>query len=455
MGKIEGLNGGQEAAVRLALDGRNVFLSGGAGTGKSYATRKVCEFLRAAGKNVIVCAPTGVAAVNVGGTTIHRVCGLRPAPVVSDAFQVPEVFDAAEVVVVDEVSCARVDVFERLLGIVEKVNAGRKALHGNPAAAKRLMDAGYPVDDIQVIVVGDFCQLAPFCGKREEYEALSLKFGPDWDGSLYAFGSPLWRRAGFEFVNLTEPMRQQDDEFVDNLNKIRFGDPAGLDWIAAHASAAPADSAVSLCGTNAVVDATNKREVGKLAGELLEFDATVTGRFDPKDAPSPQHLALKVGARVMMLANDTDAGYVNGSLGTLAGFDTSYEAMWVRLDSGRLVEVERLSTDMIEYTPVKDPRSGRVVLNERIVGTYTQFPVRPAYAITIHKSQGMGYPAVSLKPRCWAAGQLYVAISRVESVSGLHIQEPLDPSYLIAAPEVLEFYASLGVGVSGSHIQTP
>ena len=450
-----GLNGGQQAAVSLALDGRNVFLSGGAGTGKSFATRKVCEFLRSEGKNVIVCAPTGVAAVNIGGMTIHRVCGLRPAPVVSDAFQVPEVFDAAEVVVVDEVSCARVDVFERLLGIVEKVNAGRRALRGNPAASKRRVDAGYPVADIQVIVVGDFCQLAPFCGKREELEALRLKYGPDWDGSLYAFRSPLWRRAGFEFVNLIEPMRQQDAEFVENLRKVRFGDSAGLDWIAAHASAAPVANAVSLCGTNVAVDATNRCEVGKLAGELLEFDAVVTGRFDPKDAPSPQHIALKVGARVMMLANDTGVGYVNGSLGTLASFDAPNEAMWIRLDNGRLVEVERLSTDMIEYTPVKDPRSGRVVLNERIVGTYTQFPVRPAYAITIHKSQGIGYPAVSLQPRCWAAGQLYVAISRVESVSGLHIQGSLNPAYLIAAPEVLEFYASLGVGVSGSHIQTP
>lgn len=402
----------QKTAFDLMRSGKNVFLSGEAGTGKSYVLR---HFLDSVTKSkVIVCAPTGIAAINVDGATIHRTFKAPIGPVLSDPVSVPDVVLEADIVIIDEISMCRCDLFDYVAKTIIKAEemSGRKK---------------------QLIVVGDFYQLPPVITDKDR-EMLEIAEG-------FAFQAKLWTHFNFEKVVLTEVVRQGEDvDFVTNLNGIRKGDSSCLNWIGENASKKE-NKGIHLCSTNKTASDINSQAMRKLKGKTRKYESIEQGEVTENDRATSQELNLKLGTRVMMLVNDKEDKYQNGSLGTI--LELERDSITVELDNGGTIVVERHKWEITKYeVTTKTNEKGKLIkkIEQRVIGTFTQFPVKVAYAITIHKSQGQTYDSVNLHPNCFAAGQLYVALSRVKSIKGLHLVSPLKDDYLITSQAVLNFY---------------
>ena len=403
----------QKIALDLMLSGRNVFLSGEAGTGKSYVLR---YFLDSVTKSkVLVCAPTGIAAINVCGATIHRTFKAPIGPIVKDPVGVPDVVLEADIIIIDEISMCRCDLFDYV--------------------AKTIVDAEERTGKKkQLVVVGDFYQLPPVVTDQDR-EVLEIAEG-------FAFQAKLWDYFNFEKVVLTEVVRQGDDvDFVTNLNAIRKGDSSCIAWVNENA-AKKENKGIHLCSTNKTAADINNQAMRKLKGRVKKYVAIESGEVTENDRATAQELSLKPGTRVMMLVNDKEDKYQNGSLGTISELDR--DSLVVDLDNGASVIVERHKWEIMKYE-VKTFPSGEKKVEQTVIGTFIQFPIKVAYAITIHKSQGQTYDSANLHPNCFAAGQLYVALSRVKSIKGLHLVNPIKDDYLITSQAVLNFYEDVRV----------
>lgn len=246
-----GLTNGQQKVFDLVKDGHNVYLTGLGGTGKSYVLNKIIEWAGKAGKNVIVCAPTGIAALNIGGSTIHRALDINPNktlqmnpyPTIKDGSPIPE----CDLMIVDEISMCRMDLFDYLSSVLFKAARIREK-EGKPRC--------------QLVVVGDFCQLPPVVQKSER-PILEQKYGFDVGGA-YAFMGKYWNKWTFKSVELTEAIRQRDSDFVAALNACRVGDTRGVHWITEHSSKHPIDNAIVLCGRNTKAESENNKRLGML-----------------------------------------------------------------------------------------------------------------------------------------------------------------------------------------------
>lgn len=440
------LTKGQQAALEAVRSGRNVFITGGGGVGKSYLTRVIIDELEACGKKVMITASTGLAATLIGGVTCHRAFQIpltfawtrHPAP--------PDEMLRADAIVIDEVSMLRMDTFDYIVKCVQKI----------------YKEHGYK---IQLIVVGDFCQLPPVLAKRsktesaeqttDEKELLSQHYGFDV-GQAYAFEAPGWEWCDFVVCELTESLRQTDAEMIAALNKIRVGDWSGLDYFREHSRKEKfdQDEAVCLCGNNKSAEALNRSAIERLPGECRTYRAEVGGIVSASDKPVPDELKLKIGAQVIMVQNSDK--YVNGSYATIEEMYEWGVTVKVR-ETGELVDVEPAEWSVNQYV-VRTLYDGKKNIDLEQIGYFVQLPLKPAYAITIHKSQGQTFDRVILSigsrgkkgkyPRLsiFAYGQLYVALSRVRSIDGLYIEGDLRAVKLLAAPEVQRFY---GINTSG------
>lgn len=415
---FEGLTGGQREVFDLVRAGRNVCLTGLGGTGKSYVLDRIIEWARGEEMNVIVCAPTGIAALNIGGCTVHRALGIRPGktlqmnphPYVEDGSALLE----CDLMIVDEISMCRMDLFDYLSSVLKK------------AAAMRAEDGKRPC---QLIVVGDFCQLPPVVTKDEK-DILDQKYGFDVRNG-YPFMGTDWDSWCFEKVELTEAIRQRDADFVAALNACRVGDTSGLHWIEEHAAGEPAEKAIVLCGRNDDAARENRKRLDALPGESFAYMAVVSGSVEESDMPAEKALKLKAGARVMALVNDTEGAFMNGSLGDVVRCGD--DCVEVRFDNGYVGVLCPHEWDILR--PTLDGRKMRM----ETIGTFTQIPLKLAYALTIHKAQGQTFEAASIYPRCWDPGQLYTALSRLTSISGLHMAHSCPDSSLITSPDVIDF----------------
>lgn len=401
---IEKLTASQEKAFELLKQGKNVFLTGEAGTGKSFLIKRFLDFVRGK-KNVVISAPTGIAAINVGGTTIHRLFGFNPKMDLTKVVISPkDVLRETDILIIDEISMCRMDLFDAIGRVLDQLK-----------------------NHIQVIVVGDFCQLPPVLldDEREKLEA----FYKEKVGNAFAFQSQAWKKLEFETVNLVEIMRQSDAPFINALNKARKGEKTCLKYFINNAAKKPIEGAVTIVGTNKRADNINNQELAKLPGETKVIKALVSGDFNLADAPTSSELNLKVGARVIFLINSID--FKNGTTGTIESINgDSY--LVVRLDKGYTVFVTMHTWENIEYTVENE----KVV--EKTTGTFTQYPIKLAYAITVHKSQGQTYDSVNLEPCGWVHGQLYVALSRCKDINKLYIAPGLKSTQLICDKEVKE-----------------
>lgn len=437
------LNAGQQAAVDAILSGANVFLTGEGGTGKSAAIKRAVGLLRAkARRKTILCAPTGIAARNIHGSTIHSAFRFDLSPKVADALESVEpskVVHEADTVIIDEIGMVRRDLMDAIALVVEKENEARSA------AAE---EDGEPRKPLQLVVVGDFSQLPPVVTKKDR-PALVEHYGPgSADTGFYAFESDGWKAMGFRTCSLTEPMRQSDPEFVAMLNRARVGDASCLPYFNRLAGRGQAPSeAVSIVGSNKVALEANSARLRDLSGSERLFEAVVKGKFDSNDMAAPSMLVLKEGARVMCVANDRDGRYVNGSTGTVEGFDAvtanGTPGIAVRLDGGAVVEIGANEWENIEYRVVPDA-NGKKRLEAKVVGTFQQFPLKLAWAVTYHKSQGRTLGAVCIDPSTFAPGQLYVGLSRATSADGVWLTREIAPGDLVADEAVVRFYEGLG-----------
>jgi ATP-dependent DNA helicase PIF1 len=396
----------------------HIFVTGRAGTGKSTL---LSHLSWNTAKQVVICAPTGVAALNVGGQTIHSLFRL-PIGVIADheieqSRELRKLLGTLDTIVIDEVSMVNADLLD---AVDRSLRQARQRPHEAFGGA-------------QVVLFGDPYQLAPVPGDADE-----RAYFEDQYRSMWFFDAKVWSEADLRIYELSVIHRQHEAEFKYMLNAVRHGRVTAE--IAKRlndtgARPAPTDGAITLATTNSTVTRINAAELAKLPGRALTARAEVSGEFGGRSYPADEALELKVGAQVMFLRNDSDQRWVNGSIGTVTKIDST---VWVEVD-GETHQVQPAIWEKYRYSYSQTTKS----LKKDIVAEFTQFPLRLAWAVTIHKSQGKTYDRaiVDLGQRSFAPGQTYVALSRISELDGLYLTRPLRPSDIIVDENVLRFMA--------------
>jgi hypothetical protein len=413
-------------ALALLAEGEHLFLTGKAGTGKSTLIRR---FMAETPRNVVVVAPTGIAALNVDGYTIHRLFGFRTTTTLDDVRgggyrpgRFTKTLASLDTLIIDEASMVRADVFDMLSAALERFGPS----------------PGKPFGGVQIVLVGDLYQLPPVVTEGE-----AGYFSTTYE-TPYFFSANSFRADDFPTVALTTVFRQLgDDRMTAILNEIREGVLLGhaRDQLNARTDSdfVPADDEfwLTLAPTNRLVSARNRQQLERLPDDELIHNARVSGDLSLFDPPVEQTLRFKVGAQVMMLNNDQGNRWVNGTIGRVIGVD--YDRY------GAVVEVEFPDGSCADVTPYTWEATRPVVdggaLRREVIGTYTQLPFKLAWAITIHKAQGQTLERliVDLTGGMFSTGQLYVALSRCTSMKGLVLKRPVLPKDLKVDRRIARF----------------
>jgi ATP-dependent DNA helicase PIF1 len=421
----------------------NIFVTGRAGTGKSTLLSFLVENTQ---KNVAVCAPTGVAALNVGGVTIHSLFGF-PFGILGEHDiarhlnrRTREVLAALDVLVIDEVSMVNADLMDAIsksMGIAR----GRRKI---------------PFGGAQIVMFGDPYQLSPVPGNNEERAYMAENYQSPW-----FFDAHVWREDSLERFELGEIFRQSDEEFKQILNAIRVGEVKQemLDRLnQAGNRFPPHDDVIRLATINASVDSTNRERMSRLTTKPKTFEAIFNASDESafgKTLPADPMLELKVGAQVMFIKNDdgkrTGEGtlkrWVNGTIGHVVDMPSSGGVV-VEVDGERL-DVGRSTWEKVRYEIEEefDEETGKVkeVLVTIPLAEYQQIPLRPAWSVTIHKSQGQTYDEVviDLGRGAFSPGQTYVALSRVRSLEGLYLTRAIKMSDVMVDKDVVRFMSAV------------
>jgi hypothetical protein len=415
--------------VRALLEAATpvVFVTGNAGTGKST----LIQYLRSVlNLRLAVVAPTGVAALNVEGVTIHSLFHLPPKIHEDDDIKLVDdrkLYQKLELLIIDEVSMVRCDLMDSIDKFLRKIRSN-----------------ALPFGGVQLLLVGDLFQLPPVAPSHE-WAVLSAK----GYASPYFFSSFSLQRTFLESVELSDVQRQNDPVFVDMLNKLRIADEDDLEFVIAELNRRcyrkdGPQTAITLTCTNSQADQINRTELQKLLYEEFVFIGRVEGEFNIEDdkLPSPLNLTLKVGARVMFTKNDGARRWVNGTLGVVRHVDQTCISVELVSDSpGMVYDVLPATWETYKYG--FDAQEDRIV--GRIAGLYTQYPLMLAWAATIHKSQGktLDNILVDLGTGAFAPGQVYVAMSRCRSIDGLLLARPIRWSDVKCDPAVRRFYLAL------------
>ena len=411
----------------------NMFITGKAGTGKSVLLQ---YFVHHTAKEVAVVAPTGVAALNVGGQTINSffkidlgVQNPKDEKKVTDfgGNQRKKLMKELDTLVIDEVSMVRAD-------LMDMIDAKLKIARNNKE----------PFGGCQLIVFGDLYQLPPVVSDNQVLRYLKDKYG-----TIYFFGAPVIQSHPFRIIELQHVFRQKDAEFIEILNSIRLGKVSSelLADINNRCVRPPENKQyITLTGRNMIADRINQRNLNLLNSQLYSYDGTLQGDIKQSGLPTDMNLGLKVGAQVMMIKNDRthdpETGdshpmrWVNGSLGTVSSLTSSEVEVKI---GERRYKVNQEIWEKAKY----DYDNQTKQLEKTVVARFMQYPIKLAYAVTIHKSQGQTYDAVKidLSSGAFATGQTYVALSRCRSMSMLYLTTPLRPRDIMVSPEVVKYMA--------------
>lgn len=407
---------------------RHIFITGKAGTGKST----LLEYFRDhTTKNVVVIAPTGVAAVNVKGQTIHSFFRFKPDITPETVKNIRlrkenrEIYQNLDAVIIDEVSMVRADLLDCIDVFLRKYG---------PSSRR-------PFGGIQMILIGDLYQLPPVVTRSEESIFRDIYKSP------YFFSSNIFETIETEFIDLSKIYRQVDDEFVSLLNSIRHNEVSDehlkkLNQRFDSEFIPPEDGFfVYLTTTNAMADRVNENQLKRVHGEEFGFQGRIDGKFGERVLPTKEFLQVKTGAQVMLLNNDPNGQWVNGSIGKIVSVAEDLAAtdvVQVELEDGQLVEVGPYSWEMFRFYFNQDTER----LESESVGSFMQYPLKLAWAVTIHKSQGKTFSHVVLDVGAggaFAHGQTYVALSRCTSLNGLVLRRPITKRDIILDPRIVTF----------------
>lgn len=418
-----------ERAIKLVGDGENLFITGKAGTGKTTLLKEILRRNEVGSKkNIVILAPTGVAAENAGGMTMHHFFQLPLKPYLPEHKVLPnlfklkpdiiEVINCLDLIIIDEISMVRCDVLDAMDAILRHYRRNKK-----------------PFGGIQVVMFGDLFQLSPVV-TDDEWEDMKPYYR-----FAYFFCSHVLMNMKYRLIELDKVYRQDDIYFVKLLNNVRIADVrkedlAGLDdRYEPDFSPEVDDDVVTLTTHNRKSNSWNERMFSLLGGKTFEYEASRQGFWYGK-LPVKYRLELKVGARVMFLRN-TDS-YKNGTMGRVAYIGKDY--IMVRKDDGQITEVKKAVWEQLEY---KVDKTNKVIYTE-VTATYTQYPLKLAWAVSIHKSQGLTFDEVAIDAsRAFAFGQVYVALSRCRTLEGIHLLSIIPYQKIIADDIVKEYHSCI------------
>ena len=399
--------------------GRSIFLTGKAGTGKTTFLKMVVEQSR---KRPIVVAPTGVAAINAGGVTIHSFFQLPFSPYVPGA-KVESKFDfsrekrkiiaSIDLLIIDEISMVRADLLDAI-----------------DAVLRRFRDHMQPFGGVQLLMIGDLAQLTPVVTPEDER---MLK--PYYD-TPYFFGSKALQQIDYVTIQLEHVYRQQDASFINLLNEVRTGHPSAKSMAQLNSRVGQSNTslAIRLTTHNNLANYYNESELQKLPSRSYSYHAEIKGTFPDYSYPTAETLELKVGAQVMFVKNDPSGEhrYYNGRIGRVMEAGEKHLTVYCEGDANA-IEVEPLEWENTRYTLNEKTRE----IESEVQGTFKQLPLRLAWAITIHKSQGLTFDhAIIDANQSFAPGQVYVALSRCRTLEGLILATPLEARAVISDERV-------------------